>query len=208
MVSSYVDLLDTRYRDDLDDEAREYIEFAVEGAHRLYDLIDGVQAYAQIGDPEIDFGAVALDEALDGAVKSLKRKIETSDVAIQRDELPTVRGDRGQLTQLFQNLLSNAPKYSGDEPPASTVGPRKTSTPTRSVSTSATTGSGSTPSANSGSSTSSKASTAIRKATASALRSANASSTGTAARSGPMQSPTRTPSSRSRCRDPAQGPIP
>ncbi|WP_342708198.1 sensor histidine kinase [Natrinema salaciae] len=117
MVTSYLQLVEDRYGDELDEDGAEFIEFAVDGADRMKAMIDGLLDYSRIetqGDP---FEAVDLDGVLDDALVDLQCKIETTDAEITRESLPTVGGDERQLYQLFQNLLSNAIDYSGDDRP-------------------------------------------------------------------------------------------
>jgi light-regulated signal transduction histidine kinase (bacteriophytochrome) len=117
MVASYLELLERRYADDLDDDAREFIGFAVEGADRMREMIDGLLEYSRIGRRSEPFEPVDLAEVLRTAQSNLALAIDESDARIRTDELPTVRGDAGQLVQLFQNLLENAIKYAGASPP-------------------------------------------------------------------------------------------
>ncbi|OAQ53637.1 histidine kinase [Natrinema mahii] len=117
MISSYLRLLESRYADDLDADGREFIDYAVDGAERLSEMIDGLLEYSRIesrGDPlePLDLEAVLADVRED-----LQFRIEETDAAIEVEELPWVEGDAGQLRQVFQNLLANALEYSGDEPP-------------------------------------------------------------------------------------------
>ena len=113
MVSSYVDLLDSEYGDQLDEEAREYMEFAVDGARRMQDMVDGLLRYSRVqseGEPveEIETQAV-LDETID----ALRMRIEGTGATISAGELPPVEADANQLGQVFQNLLDNAMAYAG-----------------------------------------------------------------------------------------------
>ncbi|SEW09393.1 ATP-binding protein [Natrinema salifodinae] len=117
MVSSYLQLIESRYADALDDDGKEFIEYAVDGAERMKAMIDGLLAYSRVetqGDP---FEPVDLDEVVDDVLEDLRLQIEESDAEITVDDLPRVEGDPSQLRQVFQNLLSNAIAYSGDEPP-------------------------------------------------------------------------------------------
>ncbi|WP_394740020.1 sensor histidine kinase [Natronococcus roseus] len=117
MISSYLRLLEDRYGDDLDEDAEEFIEFAVDGADRLQVMVDDLLEYSRVetrGDP---FEPVDLDAVLEDALTDLGVRIEETDAEITAEELPRVAGDRSQLRQLFQNLVSNALEYSGDEPP-------------------------------------------------------------------------------------------
>jgi len=117
MVSSYLQLIERRYADELDEDGREFIEFAVDGADRMRDMIDGLLEYSRVdtrGDP---FETVDLEAVLDDVRQDLRMKIDESGAEITAGDLPRVYGDGGQLNQVFQNLLSNAIEYSGDEPP-------------------------------------------------------------------------------------------
>ncbi|WP_247000778.1 ATP-binding protein [Halosolutus gelatinilyticus] len=117
MVSSYLQLLERRYAGELDEDAEEFLEFAVDGADRMREMIDGLLEYSRVdtqGDP---FEPVDLDATLDETLENLQVKIEENEAEITVEALPRVHGDESQLQQLFQNLLSNALEYSGDEPP-------------------------------------------------------------------------------------------
>ncbi|WP_440771141.1 PAS domain-containing protein [Natronorubrum sp. DTA28] len=117
MVSSYLQLLENRYGDDFDSDAEEFLEFAVDGADRMRAMIEGLLAYSRVetrGDP---FESVELDSVVAAAREQLRLQIEEERAEIAVESLPRVRGDAGQLRQVFQNLLSNALTYSGDEPP-------------------------------------------------------------------------------------------
>ncbi|QLD88209.1 PAS domain-containing protein [Natronomonas salina] len=117
MVTSYLQLIERRYTDELDDEAEEFIEFAVDGADRMRDMIDGLLEYSRVetrGDP---LEPVELDAVLEDARQDLQLRIEETDAEIVTGTLPRVRGDGDQLREVFQNLLDNAIEYSGDESP-------------------------------------------------------------------------------------------
>ncbi|WP_226041251.1 PAS domain S-box protein [Natrinema sp. DC36] len=117
MVSSYLRLIERRYADELDDDGREFIEFAVDGADRMREMIEGLLEYSRIeasGDP---FEPVDLETVLDDVLEDLRLQVEESDAEIRIESLPTVEGDASQLRQVFQNLLDNAIEYSGEQPP-------------------------------------------------------------------------------------------
>ncbi|QCS43347.1 PAS domain S-box protein [Natrinema versiforme] len=117
MVSSYLKLLEQRYSDDLDEDAQEFIEFAVDGAERMSEMIEALLEYSRIetqGDP---FHPIDLDAVLSDVRADLQLQITESNAEITAESLPRVEGDRSQLRQVFQNLLDNAIEYSGDEPP-------------------------------------------------------------------------------------------
>ncbi|PGF15246.1 PAS domain-containing sensor histidine kinase [Natrinema sp. CBA1119] len=121
MVSSYLQLIESRYADELDEDGEEFLAFAVDGADRMRDMIDGLLAYSRVetqGDP---IEPVDLDSVLESVLADLQLQIEETDAEITTDTLPRAEGDAAQLRQVFQNLLSNALEYSGDEPPQVSV---------------------------------------------------------------------------------------
>ncbi|KDE58568.1 histidine kinase [Halostagnicola sp. A56] len=121
MVTSYLSLLEDRYADDLDEDAEEFIEYAVDGAERMKAMIDALLQYSRVETRGEPLEPVDLDEVLATVRKNLEVQIEESDASIEPEALPRVLGDRGQLQHVFQNLLSNAIEYSEDEPPRVTI---------------------------------------------------------------------------------------
>ncbi len=117
MVSSYLQLVESRYAEALDEDGLEFIHYAVDGADRMRAMIDGLLEYSRVDSQGESFEAVDLDAVFDDVLTDLQVMIEDSNAEITADSLPTVRGDTRQLRQLFQNLLSNAIEYSGDAPP-------------------------------------------------------------------------------------------
>jgi signal transduction histidine kinase len=123
MVSSYVDLLESEYGGELDDEADEYIEFAVDGAQRMQAMIDDLLQYSRVHTQGEAFEPTDAGAVLDGVLKDLELLLAETDATVTYDDLPTVVVDENQLGQLFQNLLSNAVEHAdGDDPPAVHVG--------------------------------------------------------------------------------------
>jgi signal transduction histidine kinase/HAMP domain-containing protein len=117
MVASYTQLLADRYRGQLDDKADRWIGYAVEGVTRMRGLIDDLLAYSRAGRPgqadtPTDCGAV-----LAKALTHLQKPIEESGAVVTHDPLPSVRSGGPHLLHLFQNLISNALKFHGPEPP-------------------------------------------------------------------------------------------
>jgi len=114
MVSSYVDLLAAEYGDELDDEADEYIRFAVDGAQRMQAMVDDLLEYSRVHTEGESFGEVDAETVLDRALQDLELLIAETDATITHDDLPSVVADGNQLGQLFQNLLSNAIEHGDD----------------------------------------------------------------------------------------------
>lgn len=111
MVASYTQLLERRYAAQLDDTAREFIGYAVDGARRMQQFITGLLRYSRVGTEAQVLEAVNLGEVFETAVANLRIAIEESGAAVQARDLPVVEGDPRQLTQLFQNLIGNGLKF-------------------------------------------------------------------------------------------------
>jgi light-regulated signal transduction histidine kinase (bacteriophytochrome) len=111
MVASYTQLLERRYAAQLDDVAREFIGYAVDGAKRMQQFISGLLRYSRVGTEARPLEDVNLDEAFAAAIANLRIAIEESGAKVESQPLPVVRGDPRQLIQLFQNLIGNALKF-------------------------------------------------------------------------------------------------
>jgi PAS domain S-box-containing protein len=111
MVSSYLQLLERRYKDRLDDDANEFIGYAVDGAMRMQSLIQALLSYARLSSRPQPFELVDTDLILKYALANLHVAIAESGAQITSEPLPILWGDATQLTQLFQNSISNAIKF-------------------------------------------------------------------------------------------------
>jgi PAS domain S-box-containing protein len=111
MVSSYTQLVQRRYGDRLDGDAREFMGFVVEGAARMKQLIEDLLAYSRVGTRGREFERVSLEAPLRKALTNLRQAVEEASAAVTWDALPTVMADEPQLAQLFQNLIGNALKF-------------------------------------------------------------------------------------------------
>lgn len=122
MITSYLQLLEARYTEHLDDDAREFIGYAVDGASRMKSLINDLLMYSRVGRGEREFATVSMDAALADARRNLQMMIEENNAEITHDPLPEVYGDAVPLSQLLQNLISNAIKFRSEAPPAIHIG--------------------------------------------------------------------------------------
>ena len=117
MIISFLQLLEKRYTDQLDDDAHEFIEFAVDGAKRLDNMINDLLEYSQVKSMVREFEQVDTEKVLDNTLLNLKVPIDENNAIITHDPLPQIVGDKEMLMQLFQNLISNSIKYRSDKSP-------------------------------------------------------------------------------------------
>ena len=123
MVSSYTKLLEKRYVGKLDNDADEFIAYAVDGASRMQTLIRDLLEYSRVGTKALQVSQVDVSEIVVQTIRNLKKLIDERHAQIVWDSLPTVPADPIRLTQVFQNLLANAIKFcDATSPPYVTVG--------------------------------------------------------------------------------------
>lgn len=117
MVGNYVQLLAKRYQGKLDADADEFIGYALDGELRMQQLIEDLLAYSQVGTQGAAMTPTDTDAVVKTVLSSLKLTIEESGGTVTHGPLPSVSADRGQLELLFLNLVSNAVKFRGADPP-------------------------------------------------------------------------------------------
>ena len=122
MVASYTQLLQRRYQGRLDQDADEFIAFAVDGATRMQTLINELLAYSRVGTQGAPFAEADLDAVLSRVLKALEVSIGESGAEITHDPMPIVTCDATQVGQIFQNLITNAIKFHGVDPPQIHIG--------------------------------------------------------------------------------------
>ncbi|WP_247004721.1 sensor histidine kinase [Halosolutus gelatinilyticus] len=117
MVSSYLQLIERRYDDELDEDGREFLEFAIDGADRMRAMIDGLLQYSRVETQGKPLEPIDLNDVVSDVCHDLDVRITESNADVQVEDLSRVVGDEHQLRQVFQNLLKNAIEYSGDTRP-------------------------------------------------------------------------------------------
>jgi PAS domain S-box-containing protein len=126
MVASYTQLLARRYKGKLDQDADDFIGFAVEGVTRMQRLINDLLAYSRVGTRGREPQPVELEKVMAGARANLATAIAETGAEVSHDPLPGVLGDEGQLVQVLQNLVGNAIKFHREgTPPRVHVGVRR-----------------------------------------------------------------------------------
>jgi signal transduction histidine kinase len=116
MVTSFMQLLSNKYKGKLDDTADEYIHFAVEGAKRMHDLLNGLLAYSRVHTKGTAFVLVDMNLVMTNILQNFAFKIKERNAIIKFDELPVLYADSAQMTQLFQNLIENSLKFTTGTP--------------------------------------------------------------------------------------------
>ncbi len=116
MVASYTQLLERRYRDQLDSTAHEFIGYAVEGAQRMQGFIQDILEYSRVGTHGRPFERLHVGRLVRQALENLRVAIEEKGAQVVCGEMPELDADPVQLGQLFQNLIGNALKFSGAAP--------------------------------------------------------------------------------------------
>jgi signal transduction histidine kinase len=111
MVTGFMGLLKRNYDDRLDDKAREYVDFAVDGAQRMSELIRDLLDFSRVGTRGREWQPVEMRWVLDKALQQCGTAIRDSGAEVVAGELPTVCGDERQLVQLLQNFITNAIKF-------------------------------------------------------------------------------------------------
>ncbi len=117
MISSYLQLLQRRYQGNLDDKADKYINFAVDGAARMQNLINDLLEFSRVTTRAEKPEPTDCELVLNQVLSSLELYIKENKATVTHDALPEVVADNTQLAQVFQNLIANGIKFHSDEAP-------------------------------------------------------------------------------------------
>jgi PAS domain S-box-containing protein len=126
MVASYIQLLQKRYKGKLDSDADEFIDYAVDGVVRMKTLINDLLIYSRVNTQELPLEPVDCNKVIEQIKHNLSTSISECGAKIVSETLPTVYANSLQLTQLFQNLISNAIKFKRDVQPVVEITSKKT----------------------------------------------------------------------------------
>ncbi|WNH12460.1 PAS domain-containing protein [Thalassobellus suaedae] len=111
MITSFLTLLEKRYEDKLDDKAKTYIHFAVDGAKRMRTIILDLLDYSRVGKTESKLTNVDVNELVNDVINFNHRTISKLNATIKVEELPIINSYNSELTHVFSNILGNALKY-------------------------------------------------------------------------------------------------
>jgi len=117
MISSYTQLLERRYGDKLDQDAKDFIEFAVDGANRMQKLINDLLEFSRVTTRAKPSEEVDSYTILGRAITNLQQVIQETGTIVTNDDLPKIKADDSQLVQVFQNIIDNAIKFCSKESP-------------------------------------------------------------------------------------------
>ncbi len=116
-ISSFLQLVEKRYKDKLDDKGKDFIHRAVNGAKRMQEMINDLLTYSRITTGGKSFEQHSLEKILDRVLTNMSPTIELKNAVITRDPLPELPCDESQVHRLFQNLISNAIKFCSQPQP-------------------------------------------------------------------------------------------
>lgn len=124
-ISNFAQLLKRRYFNQLDEEANEFINYIISGTKQMHEVICDSLEYAQVDKVKEKFGETDMQDVMLMVSMNLKSEIEKSSASIVYEKMPALIGNRTSLIQLFQNLIGNAIKFRGEQPPRIDIGWKK-----------------------------------------------------------------------------------
>ncbi len=116
-IASFCNLLESRYAEQLDDRGNTYLHYIVDGAMRMQALVNDLLLYSRVTTRGKEFLPTKMNDVVQEALANLEVAVGESNAHVTYDPLPQVSGDAGQLARVLQNLIGNALKYRGQEPP-------------------------------------------------------------------------------------------
>jgi two-component system, chemotaxis family, sensor kinase Cph1 len=125
MITSFLQLLKRRYANELDDDANDFINYAVEGAKRLDIMINDLLEFSEIGTKERELEYLHSDKIVQQVLTNLETKIRDTNAEVIYDSLPIIYANEYQMIQLFENIIDNAIKFRGKENPKIHISAKK-----------------------------------------------------------------------------------
>jgi PAS domain S-box-containing protein len=117
VIIGYVQLLERKYKDHLDEDADQFIHYIIDGSTRMQQLINDLLNYSRVGTRGTGLYPTNLQTVLDRVLANLNTVIKETGATVTHDAMPTIQGDETQLVQLFQNMIGNGIKFHGEQPP-------------------------------------------------------------------------------------------
>ncbi|MHA1863149.1 MAG: sensor histidine kinase [Candidatus Thorarchaeota archaeon] len=117
MIVSYLQLIEDRYKDHLDADGIEFINYAVDGSKRMREMVIDLLQFSRAGRQSLSEEEVDCNEIVEEVLANLKLSIQESGASVDTGQLPSIMANRGGITLVFQNLISNAIKFRSEKPP-------------------------------------------------------------------------------------------
>jgi PAS domain S-box-containing protein len=118
MITSFLSRLEKKYGDVIDAKGKQYIDFAVDGAKRMRQIILDLLEFSRVGNTENSEEDIDLNELIDEIQILLRKKIKEKNACLIIDHLPQIHACRAPMRQIFQNLIDNALKYAWENIPS------------------------------------------------------------------------------------------
>ncbi len=116
-ITSFIQILEKKYKNILDEDGQQFMGYITDGAHRMQNLIRDLLAYSRVNRPATGFEEVDLNEVFEAVNQALNNKIIENDAIILAENLPVIQGNKVQLIQIFQNFIDNGIKFRGKKSP-------------------------------------------------------------------------------------------
>ncbi|MCG8525954.1 MAG: PAS domain-containing protein [Opitutales bacterium] len=117
MITSYVQLIDSKFRDEIDEEGAKYLNYAVDGSLRMRAMIKSLLEYSKINSKELELRKINLDQIFEQILNDLQIQIKETEAVVKKGDLPSIHGDPSLIEMVFRNLVQNALKFGGDQKP-------------------------------------------------------------------------------------------
>jgi light-regulated signal transduction histidine kinase (bacteriophytochrome) len=124
-MANFSEMLATRYQGQLDDPADKYLGYIADGAKRMKDLINDLLTFSRVGKADFRLTLTDMNDILQGTLNDIQPLVREEQAEITHELLPTLKVNPNQMGQLFQNLIANAIKFHGDQPPRIHVSARQ-----------------------------------------------------------------------------------
>ncbi len=117
VVGNFIGLLRRRYAAHFDEEAFQYIDFAVDGVQRMSQQIKNILTFSRVSQKEMEFRRTDINEVIETKIHDLSKNIEEKNVKLKIERMPEIVCEKTQIEMVFYNLISNAIKFNKSEIP-------------------------------------------------------------------------------------------
>ena len=114
MITGFLELLEKKYGDKLDDSAMQYIGYAVKGAGKMKSLIFDLLEYSRLNAENLEKVDVDMNEVMQEVKEKFATAIGEKNIKVNVGQLPVVMANKKQMSRLFEQLFDNAIKFRVD----------------------------------------------------------------------------------------------